>query len=226
MMELITTKKLPSQNTWLWLKVWGCTDSTFMLRQAESERPHKFYTTVEPRLHLYNHQTQLHWELVKWFYWNSILNTSPTCHGMQGTSERNQSKQRACIPGMKASGTQSDLQTKNTLLSCLIARCEVQGKFWLLQTVLFICNLRLKDFLKWKTFTICMHVCIWQWPTRLQSHMLFFKIWKQFWQNNLSRQCKKQLLLSLQLSWQTKVMHSSFHSRTTSNHSIDDAPSD
>lgn len=144
MMELITTKKLPSQNTWLWLKVWGCTDSTFMLLQAESERPHKFYTTVEPRLHLYNHQTQLHWELVKWFYWNSILNTSPTCHGMQGTSERNQSKQRACIPGMKASGTQSDLQTKNTLLSCLIARCEVQGKFWLLQTVLFICNLKVE----------------------------------------------------------------------------------
>lgn len=95
MMELFSKKKKTlSQSTGLWLKVCGCTDSTFVPWQAESGRPHKIYTTVEPTLHLYNHQTQLHWDLFKWFYWNSIFDTSPTCHRMWDTSEKNQSEQR------------------------------------------------------------------------------------------------------------------------------------
>lgn len=87
-------KKIPSQSIGLWLKVCGCTDSTSVPWQVESGRPHKIYTTVEPTLHLYNHQTQLHWDLFKWFYWNSIFDTSPTCHRTWNTSERNQSEQR------------------------------------------------------------------------------------------------------------------------------------
>lgn len=137
MMELFS-KKIPSQSTGLWLKVCGCTDSTFVPWQAESGRPHKIYTTVEPTLHLYNHQTQLHWNLFKWFYWKSILDTSPTCHRMWDTSERinlnrdtgSDSCRFAFIhPFIKQHLGQSecpwepiDFQTKQL---CWIRRCEV-----------------------------------------------------------------------------------------------------
>ena len=107
--------------------------------------------------------------------------------------------------------------------------CEVQSawKFWLLKTVLIICNLKVEGLPEMENINdlyACVHLTVAH--KIAKSHAVFSKLWKQFWENNLSKQCKKQLLLSLQLSWQTKVMHSSFHSRTTSNHSIDDAPSD
>lgn len=115
---------------------------------------------------------------------------------------------------------------KKTLVSCLIVRCEVLRKSWLLKTVLF-CNLKVERLPEMENIYhlyACVHLTVAH--KIAKSHVVFQNFENSFGKSNLIKRCKKQLLLSLQLSWQTKVMHSSFHSRTTSNHSIDDAPSD